>query len=299
MKSGWAILGRFRILVCASLAILAFAGNSVLCRLALSEQSIDAGSFTVIRLCSGAIILFFILLAKRGKNSTKQLDTGSWFGAVTLFLYAATFSYAYVSLETGVGALILFGTVQITMILVSLATGNRHHVLEWVGMAIAFSGFVYLVLPDLSGPSLLGFILMATSGMSWGLYTLIGRRSANPLTDTAYNFLRALPFCLVLVLFVFLADGVQLSERGVLLAVLSGAIASGLGYTLWYMALSGLSTTLAAVLQLLVPVIAAIGGVLFAEELVTSRLLLAALLVLGGISIVVWGRHCFPQDKHA
>lgn len=281
--------------IAASLALVAFAGNSVLCRLALSDKSIDAGSFTSIRLLSGAIVLALILLANRSKPSTAA--KGSWIGASMLFIYAATFSYAYITLDTGIGALILFGTVQVTMVVVSLVTGNRHHFLEWMGMIVAFLGFVYLVLPSLSDPSLLGFILMCVAGISWGFYTLMGRSSLSPLSDTGYNFLRTLPLCLALLILLVLIGDVRISPRGILFAMLSGAVASGLGYTLWYLALGGLSSTQAAVLQLFVPVLAAIGGVVFANEPISARLVISSFAVLGGVLIVVWGRYYFLLSR--
>ena len=208
-----------------------------------------------------------------------------------LFLYAITFSFAYISLETGIGALILFGSVQITMILASLISGNRLHYSEWIGVVIAFSGFVYLVLPGLTTPSLMGFILMTVAGIAWGIYTLLGRGSNNPLSDTAHNFLRTLPFVAVLIAITF--QNSNLSQEGILLAALSGGIASGIGYTVWYIALRGLSITHAAVIQLFVPVLAAVGGVLFANELISLRLVLSSTMILGGIMAVVMGRYYF------
>jgi drug/metabolite transporter (DMT)-like permease len=185
--------------------------------------------------------------------------------------------------------LILFGAVQITMIVLSIRAGNRLHVLEWAGVGTAFAGFVYLVLPGVSAPSPHGFLLMSLAGIAWGVYTLMGRGSVNPLADTSYNFLRTTPMLLVLVLLSFASA--EYSSRGILLAVSSGAIASGIGYTIWYTALNGLSATQAAVVQLSVPVIAALGGVVVSEESITLRLLESAALILGGILLVVLGRH--------
>ncbi|MGH1366369.1 MAG: DMT family transporter [Calditrichia bacterium] len=270
-------------------ALIAFAANSVLCRLALGQQAIDASAFTAIRICSGALLLltiFYLRYQKEGKASDAH---GSWLSAGMLFMYAAPFSFAYLTLDTGTGALILFGAVQITMILAALLQGNKLHLLEWAGLIIAFGGFVYLVLPGVSAPPLEGFLLMSLAGVGWGLYTLRGKGSANPLGDTAFNFARAVP--LALILLVFMIKQIQLSSTGVLLAVASGAIASGLGYTIWYMALRGLSTSQAAVVQLSVPIIAAFGGVLFVAESLTMRLTIAALLILGGIGLVVLGRN--------
>lgn len=205
-----------------------------------------------------------------------------------LFLYAAAFSFAYITLDTGTGALILFGAVQIMMIFLSLISGHRLQLPEWIGLALAFAGLVYLIFPGITAPSFSGFILMTTAGAAWGVYTLKGITSTSPLPDTAYNFLRTLPLALVLMI-IALPD-MHYSPAGVLLAVLSGGVASGLGYTLWYSALAGLPTTAAAVIQLLVPVIAALGGVLFMSETITLRLTVAAAMILGGILLVVFGR---------
>jgi len=292
-----------KIVLCTTLALLAFAGNSVLCRLALGEGAIDAASFTIIRLLSGIIVLAIILQVTRSHKVIISISTststststsrGSWKASFMLFVYALTFSYAYISLETGVGALILFGSVQITMIVVGLFSGNRLHYSEWFGLIGAFSGFVYLVLPELTTPSLMGFILMCVSGAAWGFYTLAGRTSKSPMRDTAFNFIRTLPLVLILTLLTF--QYASLSEKGILLAVLSGSIASGVGYTIWYIALGGLSTIQAAVLQLLVPVIAALGGVLFADEVFTLRLLMSSVMVLGGIMVMILGRYYSEQ----
>ena len=276
-----------------ALALIAFAANSVLCRLALGEETIDAASFTVIRLLSGALVLLAILAFSNDKEASAS--RGSWSASLMLFVYAVAFSFAYISLDTGTGALILFGSVQITMILLSLVSGNRLHLSEWVGVIIAFTGFVYLVLPEVTSPSVMGFLLMIAAGIAWGMYTLKGRGSDHPLKDTAYNFLRTIP--LVIILLVITIQDAHYSAAGVLLAVLSGGIASGIGYTIWYIALGGLSTTQAAVVQLSVPVIAAFGGVLFVSEAITARLPLSASMILGGILLVVLGRFYFVQRK--
>ena len=280
-------LNPFRTFCLTVFALVAFAANSVLCRLALGEGSIDAASFTIIRLLSGAVVLLAILQLT-GKKSLAPAK-GSWSAALMLFIYAGAFSFAYISLDTGTGALILFGAVQLTMISAAVLSGDRLHLSEWTGIAIAFAGFVYLVLPSATTPSFSGFILMTSAGIAWGIYTLMGRRSASPLSDTAYNFTRTLP--LLIVMGLFFIQGAQLSAKGILLAVLSGAIASGIGYTIWYMALQGLSATLAAVSQLSVPVIAALGGVVFISESISFRFMLASAMILGGIALVVLGRH--------
>ena len=276
-----------------SLALIAFAANSVLGRLALKENAIDPSSFTAVRLLSGAVVLLIIISINRRKSnlSTK----GSWSASLMLFIYAITFSFAYLSLDTGTGALILFAAVQITMILLSLITGTRLHLVEWVGVATAFTGFVYLILPGLTTPSLGGFILMTISGVAWGLYTLKGRDSKNPPMDTAYNFYRTIPLVCILVIITF--KTAHYSLEGLLLALLSGGITSGLGYTIWYIALGGLSSTSAAVLQLLVPVIATAGGILFISEAITTRLIISATIILGGILMVLLGQYYFANFK--
>ncbi|MDX2447686.1 MAG: DMT family transporter [Desulfobacterales bacterium] len=274
-------------LVFTTLALIAFAANSVLCRLALGERAIDAVGFTSVRLLSGALVLLCILIFSDKKNGSST--KGSWSAACMLFTYAVTFSFAYLTLNTGTGALILFGSVQITMIIWSLFSGNRLLPIEWMGVIVAFSGIVYLVLPGVTAPSFIGFSLMTAAGIAWGLYTLKGRGSTNPLSDTSYNFLRSVPFVIVLGLPFF--GNVHISREGIILAAISGGITSGIGYTLWYMALRGLSSTQAAVVQLSVPVIAGFGGVVFISEQISLRLTLSALLTLGGILMVILGRN--------
>ena len=267
------------------LALIAFAANSVLCRLALGEQAIDWSGFTIVRLLSGVIVLLIILkIFSRGKKST---SSGSWPAAFMLFLYAGAFSFAYISLDTGTGALILFGAVQLTMIIFALVKGERLGFIAWSGVLLAFAGFVYLVLPGVSTPSVVGFLFMTIAGIAWGFYTLMGKGSTNPLADTAFNFTRTLP--LIIILAIFTIPYLELSVKGIVLAVLSGAVASGIGYTIWYTALRGLSSTQAAVVQLLVPVIAAIGGVVFISEAITLHLIISSFLILGGVTLVlIW-----------
>jgi drug/metabolite transporter (DMT)-like permease len=271
----------------ASIALLAFAGNSVLCRLALMDSSIDPLSFTAVRLISGVLILLLIVFARsirNGKTTTKS-ETGSWYAATMLFVYALLFSWAYVSMDTATGALILFASVQITMILMSVLKGNRLGLGECLGLIVAAVGFVYLVAPEVQKPSMAGFVMMMLSGVAWAAYTVKGQAAQDALRVTAFNFLRTMP--LLLVMLIIMLEQPILTKRGVLLAVASGAITSGLGYAVWYAALRHLATTKAAVIQLLVPIIAALGGLLLAGEAVSMRLLISTLLVLGGIFLVV------------
>jgi drug/metabolite transporter (DMT)-like permease len=269
-----------------TLAMVAFAANSLLNRLALGSTAIDAASYTTVRLVSGALMLGTIGILSREEGWIGK--RGTWLSAGFLFFYAIAFSFAYLSLSTGTGALILFGSVQLTMILAALFSGERPHVLEWTGLILALGGLVYLVSPGLQAPSPLGSMLMAIAGISWGFYSLRGRGSSDPLGDTASNFIRAVP--LVLVASLLNVQNFHLSTNGLLFASISGAITSGLGYVIWYAALRGLTTTRAATVQLSVPVLAAWSGIIFLSEQVSFRLLLAGVLILGGIGLAVMGR---------
>ncbi len=278
------------------LALIAFAANSVLCRLALGDAKIDAVSFTVLRLLSGIIMLMVIISLTSKKHDSSV--NGSWLSATLLFLYAITFSFAYISLDTGTGALILFGAVQITMIVISLFAGNKLHPSEWLGIIVAFAGLIYLVLPTISTPSFNGFILMSIAGIAWGIYTLRGKSALDPLRETAFNFARTTPLLIGLVLVAFtIMPSIQITNDGIILAILSGALASGIGYMIWYSALKGLTATEAAVVQLLVPLIAAIGGIIFVSEVVTNRLIYSGFMILGGLLIVVLGRFYFVESR--
>lgn len=273
------------------LALIALAGNSVFARLALAGSELDATAFTAIRLLSGALCLA-ILIGLRQTSSTNT-TRGSWGSALALFAYALTFSYAYLTLDTGTGALILFGFVQLTMILIGLITGSRLSRLEWLGILLAFSGLTYLMLPGAGAPNLFGFSLMALAGISWGVYTLRGRQTTDAIGDTAWNFIRTVPMTAVLLLIGM--SQLTWDPYGVLMAVCSGSLTSGLGYVLWYSALRFLTMTLAAVLQLSVPLLAALGGILFASEPMTSTFAIASLLILGGICLVTLARR--PQHR--
>ena len=279
----------FKTILFTVLALVAFASNSVLCRFALGEKTIGAANFTTIRLLSGAIVLFLILqIRNRGKRSSSK---GSWFSAAMLFLYAASFSFAFLTLDVGTGALILFGSVQVTIILLSLFFGNRLHLTEWIGVVVAFAGFAYLVSPHVSTPSMSGFILMMIGGIGWGVYTLRGRGSSNPLADTSFNFARTIPF--VITLFAVTYHPSDISTKGLILAIISGGISSGIGYTIWYRALRNLTDTQSAVVQLAVPVIAAIGGVIFVSESISLRLIISTIFILGGILTVILGKYYY------
>jgi len=272
-----------RTYVLTGLALVAFAANSVLCRLALGGAAIDAASFSIIRLVSGAIMLLLIMAAIK-KNRTSH-PRGNWISAAMLFGYAVTFSFAYVSLSTGTGALILFGAVQATMILAALWSGERPHMLEWMGLLLALFGLVYLVFPGLMAPSPAGSALMAIAGISWGFYSLRGRAAAYPLSETTDNFVRSIPFAFVVSLLMF--RNIHVSAEGVLLALVSGALTSGVGYVIWYAALRGLTATRAATVQLAVPILAALGGVTFLSEDISLRLVLSAVMILGGVALAV------------
>lgn len=263
-------------------ALSGFAANSLLCRAALGAHAIDAASFTAIRIASGAAILAALA---RGP----VIRAGSWGSGVALFAYAAAFSFAYLRLSTATGALILFGLVQVTMIGSSIARGERPRAIEWIGIAIAIGGLVALTLPGLAAPDPLGAALMATAGISWGVYSLRGRGVANPLAVTADNFARSLPLAALLVIAAAVGGG-HVSVEGALLAVGSGAIASGLGYSLWYAVVPQLTATRAGIVQLSVPVLAASGGALVLAEPITTRFGASAAAILGGVALSLIAR---------
>jgi drug/metabolite transporter (DMT)-like permease len=270
-----------RILGLTALAMLAFAANSLLCRAALKHTSIDAASFTTFRLMAGAAVLFLMVRTTRGGPTSE----GNWLSAGALFVYAAGFSFAYVGLPTATGALLLFGTVQTTMIGYALWHGERLHRLQLAGLLLAVGGLVALFLPGLSAPPLWDALLMLGAGIAWGVYSLRGKGTGNPIQVTAGNFLRAAPIAAAVSLLLF--NHVSIDAVGVAYAVVSGAIASGLGYAVWYSVLPSLKSTHAATVQLSVPVIAAMGGVVLLGESVTLRLVLASFAILGGIAMVI------------
>jgi drug/metabolite transporter (DMT)-like permease len=270
--------------------LIAFAANSLLTRMALDGGFIDPLSFTALRLSSGALALIPIGWLANGRTLTGSatVTNGTWGSGVALFTYAAAFSLAYVTLTTGTGALILFGAVQITMMGAALKAGERLGSWQWLGLITAVAGLIYLVLPGLAAPDPLGALLMGVAGMAWGIYSLRGKGAVSPEAMTAGNFLRAAPLSLVVSL-VALASA-HWETAGILLALTSGVVTSGLGYILWYKALGGLTTTQASVVQLLVPVLAALGGVAFLAELLSLRLIIASGLVLGGVALAALKR---------
>ncbi len=268
----------------AGIAMLAFAGNSVLCRLALVNTGIDAASFTVLRIVSGAIVLWLlVVLRKRARPAS-----GNWAGALALTIYAAAFSFAYIQLDTGTGALLLFGAVQLSMLAFGLVRGERLSTAATAGLVLATVGVLVLLLPGSTAPPLGSALIMLLSGLAWGAYSLLGRGAVDPLAETADNFLRSVP--LVLLLALPFVGQIRWDATGALYAILSGALTSGLGYAIWYSALRGLGAMQAASLQLSVPILAAIAGVLLLSEPLSVRMLIAAVAVIGGLAIVLKAR---------
>jgi len=284
--------------------MIAFASNSLLCRLALKHTTIDAATFTFIRILSGAVALWLILELRTRLRTEKTtsllydgasgsprvtrhlpLKSGNWLSALALFVYAAAFSFAYVDLSVGTGALLLFGAVQASMILWGFSKGERLDAIQVVGFVAAVIGLVVLVFPGLSAPRLIASILMLTAGVAWGVYSLRGKGVQNPASVTTGNFVRAVPFSAVV--WIIFIPWTHVDSAGVSYAVISGAIASGLGYVIWYSVLPSLKAASAATVQLSVPVLAATGGILLLGEPLTLRYLLASVAILGGIALVV------------
>lgn len=275
---------RTRTLALTALAMAAFAANSLLCRQALAHTRVDPATFTTVRIASGALALALLTRSRGGAPAA----SGSWGSALALFAYAAGFSFAYVSLPASTGALLLFGAVQLTMIGQGLRAGERLRPAQLAGLAAAFAGLFGLLAPGLSAPAPGGAALMIAAGVAWGVYSLRGRGSGAPLPVTSGNFLRAVPFALATS--VVFAGRAAADPAGLALAAVSGAIASGMGYAIWYSALGGLSATSAATVQLCVPVLASLGGVALLSERVTPRLVLASVAILGGIALVILER---------
>jgi drug/metabolite transporter (DMT)-like permease len=278
--------------ILTAVAMLAFAANSLLCRLALQRGEIDPISFAGIRLVSGAITLAIIVRFRSERSAPSRAD---WLAAAMLFAYVAFFSFAYLTLSAGTGALILFGAVQLTMFSVGLRSGEKFGSLAWLGLALAVAGLVYLVSPGIAAPPLVGAASMAIAGVAWGVYSLRGRKVADPLAATAGNFARAAPLALLLSVLFIANVRAHANETGVALAIASGALTSGIGYVIWYAALSRLTAMRAATVQLSVPLIAAFGGVAFLSELITPRLAASSASILGGIAMVLTSRSRKPH----
>jgi drug/metabolite transporter (DMT)-like permease len=270
-----------RVFILTSLAMIAFASNSLLCRAALKQTAIDPASFTFIRIVAGAIALWLITSIQRSTSTEK----GNWGSAMSLIVYAAGFSFAYVDLSAGTGALLLFGAVQATMIFWGFHKGERLDAVQIVGIVVAFIGLVVLVFPGISAPPLLGSALMLIAGIAWGVYSLRGRVATDAVAATSGNFLRAVPFAALLS--IAAVRQTHFDSSGAIYAIISGAITSGIGYVIWYLALSGLKATSAATVQLSVPVLTATGGILLLGESITFRYVIASVAVLGGIALVV------------
>jgi len=266
-----------------AVAMVCFAGNSLLCRVAVRGGAIDPSSFAVVRFGSAALVMW--LLARLGGPDREH--GGSWASAASLFIYAITFSLAYLRIGAGLGALLLFGAVQLTMVGWGLIQGERPGVAEWIGLLLALAGLLLLTHPGVSEAPPAGVALMVLAGVGWGIYSLRGRGSTDPLRTTAANFVRMVPMLAALVAVSVLVERPHLSTPGVTAAVVSGAVTSGLGYWIWYRALAGLTAVQAASVQLSVPVLAAAGGIAFLGEVLTLRLVAAAVLILGGIALAI------------
>ncbi len=293
--------------------MIAFASNSLLCRAALKQNTIDPSSFTFIRIFFRAVALCLLMYVRRRATVSRTAPSflessslafaarrssfrnGYWTSAVMLFVYAAGFSFAYTSVSAGTGALLLFGAVQATMILWGLLKGERFNAVQIVGLLAAVIGLVILVFPGLSAPPLFGSILMLGAGVAWGFYSLRGKGERNPAGVTAGNFVRAVPFASALC--IIFAPWIHLNLAGISYAIISGAVTSGLGYVIWYSALPGLKSASAATVQLSVPVLAATGGILLLGEPITLRYILASVTVLGGIALVVTTPHSLDQNE--
>ena len=272
-----------RLFLLTSLTMIAFAANSVLNRLSLAEGEIGPSGFAVIRVVSGALVLWLLVSATQQRTGERPRIRPA--SAIALTVYLLGFSFAYVSLETGIGALILFGGVQITMLAGALFAKEQISPQRWAGSGLAVVGLVWLLLPSASAPPLFGAALMAAAAIGWGVYSLIGRSATLPLLETQQSFLLAVP--LVVLAWLVFPDGVTLTSTGVFLAILSGSVTSGLGYALWYSVLPKLDTISASVAQLTVPVIAMLGGVVLLSEPVTWRFVASAALILSGVLIAV------------
>jgi len=292
MSRGATAHGRLALAGLTALTMVAFAANSILNRLALASRAVDPGTFAAVRLLSGAAALYLVQRLRGGRAAGRS--GASWPSAAALFTYAAAFSFAYVTLDAGVGALVLVGAVQATMILGGLRAGERPSASQWAGLVLALAGLAWLAAPGASAPSPLGLALMATAGAAWGVYSLFGRGIADPTAATAGNFARAVPLALLAGTPAALLGGVAATGPGLGWAVLSGAVTSGLGYVLWYSVVREISAIRAAAVQLALPVLAAAGGVALLGETVTLRLAVASAAILGGVALAVAPRERQP-----
>ncbi|MBB1300430.1 DMT family transporter [Pseudoalteromonas sp. SR44-8] len=284
------------------LALVAFAANSLLCRMALAQNYIDPWNFTALRLFSGALCLGFIFLiqatptesvAREDNNlNNAEHERGSWRSSVSLLVYALCFSIAYVELDTGTGALILFSAVQLTMIGWGIFNKERLTTVQWCAFIIAVIGFVYLMLPSATMPSMSPALLMTISGIAWGIYSIRGKVCLSPLKTTTFNFVRSL-FALPILLIVGFGYLSGISWQGIALACASGALASGIGYSAWYVAVPLLKSSQAAVVQLCVPVIAALAGMLFLAEELSIQFVIASAVILGAVLVFLLAKQ--PQ----
>jgi drug/metabolite transporter (DMT)-like permease len=268
-------------------ALFAFAANSILCRLALHEEQVNPADFTSIRLLCAAFILAFIITIKDRSVIANIHQYGSQAGTLFLFVYVASFSYAYITLSTATGALILFAAVQFTMLFKGWLVGNKMGFQEYTGILLSLFGFIYFVFPELEKPSLMGCLLMILAGIAWGRYSLIGAKSTNPLYDTASNFIRLVPIAIIALIVMYFNFGIHISSKGLLYTFGSGALASGVGYTIWYQVVPKLKPSIAAVCQLSVPIWAALGGILLVNEPISLHLAVSASIILGGILLVI------------
>lgn len=273
-------------------AMIAFAGNSILCRLALAEESIDAGGFTLLRLLSGAAILMAFTKTKGSTSSVKPTDWGKkdFLGALMLFGYTAAFSFSYVDISTGTGALILFAAVQFSLIGVHLFTGNKMAFREWAGLGISLFGFGYLLIPHATRPDLSAAVLMMLAGIFWACFTILGKQSQRRSAISTLSVSFLLASLLGLLLAPFVLEPESMSYRGIMLAILSGALTSGIGYAIWYAVLPTLTLLKASVVQLAVPALASVGGWFILNEPITLTTGVSSLLILGGIALVFVGR---------
>ena len=261
---------RLRIILITLLSLSAFAANSLITRFALEKTAIDEASFTMLRILSGALFLWLYLTFKKNNQVYKA---GTWLAALSLFIYAVSFTYGYGLIAAGTGALLLFGSVQITMTIAGYREGERLNAIQLIGFVLALAGLVILMLPGISAPSFIGAFLMCVSGVAWSIYTLQGRGKTSPAASTAGNFIKAAPMAILLWLIVYLSTNntINLANIGVVYALLSGIVTSGIGYIIWYSVLPELKATQAAIVQLSVPLLVTLAGALLLNETITIR----------------------------